>query len=213
MSTLLTFHEHPRLAPAAFRTTFPGPLVECTTPQDVLALLRGDAGAVSPLPAPTDALRGAVRDLLRFGGYKPTGRGKPSSEYLARAVGEGALASINAAVDVCNAVSLCSGFPISVVDLARATPPFSVAVAGAGRYVFNAGGQELDHDGLLVLSDAEGPCANAVKDAQRTKTSASTRETLTVIWAPEGFDALLAATRAWSERLLAAVGAHVTTVA
>ncbi len=30
-----------------------------------------------------------MRKLLRHGGYKPTGRGKPASEYLVRAAGEG----------------------------------------------------------------------------------------------------------------------------
>ena len=82
-----------------------------------------------------------------------------------------ARSSINAAVDVCNIVSLHSGLPISVVDLAKATPPFRVAVAAAGSsYVFNASGQTIDLGGLLCLCDADGPCANAVKDAQRTKT-------------------------------------------
>ena len=34
----------------------------------------------------------------------------------------------------------------------------------------------------MCLFDAEGPCGNAVKDAQRTKTSADTRRTLSAIW-------------------------------
>jgi hypothetical protein len=212
MAAFLEFHQHPRLARAAFRAKFSAPLGGRATPAPVLALLRGEVVDACPLPAPTDALRGAVRDLLRCGGYKPTGRGKPSSEYLARVAAEGGLDSINVAVDVCNVVSLYSGFPISVIDLARATAPLSVAIAGEGRYVFNASGQELDYAGLLVLADAEGPCANAVKDAQRTKTNAATRETLTVIWAPLGFDALLAATLAWSQRLLTEVGVTVTMV-
>ena len=32
----------------------------------------------------SEELRAAVRDMLRQGGYKPTGRGKPASEYLVR---------------------------------------------------------------------------------------------------------------------------------
>ena len=35
---------------------------------------------------------------------------------------------------------------------------------------------------LLVLCDAEGPCANAVKDAQRTKTHDGTSQTLSILW-------------------------------
>ena len=87
------------------------------------------------------------------------------------------------AVDACNAASLHSGLPISVVDLDRASEPFRVGIAPAGtQYVFNASGQTIDVGGLLCLFDQAGPCANAVKDSQRTKTSPETRKTLSIIW-------------------------------
>jgi DNA/RNA-binding domain of Phe-tRNA-synthetase-like protein len=125
-----------------------------------------------------------------------------------RAATEGVLGTINAAVDVCNAVSLHSGFPISVVDLGRAHAPFRIAIAPAGAsYVFNASGQEIDLSGLLCLYDAAGPCANAVRDAQRTKTSAETRSTLSVIWGCAGFEARLKETEQWYCALVAEVGA------
>src|SRR5258707_13792991 len=109
-----------------------------------------------------DAVREAVRTLLRQGGFKPTGRSKPASEYLLKAVGEGRLSSINLAVDACNAVSLHSGLPVSVVDLDRARAPFRVGIGAAdANYVFNASGQSIDVGGLLCLFDADGPCANA----------------------------------------------------
>ena len=63
--------------------------------------------ADAPL-SPDDDTRKIVRDVFRHGGYKPTGRGKPASEYLVRAAGEGKLSTINAAVDLCNVVSLHS---------------------------------------------------------------------------------------------------------
>jgi DNA/RNA-binding domain of Phe-tRNA-synthetase-like protein len=155
-----------------------------------------------------------VRDLLRHGGYKPTGRGKPASEYLVRAAGEGAVGSINAAVDACNAVSLHSGFPISVVDLDLARAPFRIAVAPSGSsYVFNASGQEIDLGGLLCLFDADGPCANAVRDAQRTKTRAETRSTLSVIWGCVGHEARLASTERWYRSLLEQAGARTEPIA
>jgi hypothetical protein len=34
----------------------------------------------------------------------------------------------------------------------------------------------------LCLHDADGPCANAVKDAQRTKTNAETTQVVCVVW-------------------------------
>jgi len=169
----LTCDPHSLLDAAAFVTVFPKPMSELPSMSPVVG---------APL-ASDDAVRGAVRDLLRHGGYKPTGRGKPASEYLIRAVAEGTLSSINPAVDCCNAVSLHSGLPISVIDLELAREPFRVGLAPAGtQYVFNASGQTIDVEGLLCLFDAEGACANAVKDSQRTKTRPQTTKTLTVIW-------------------------------
>lgn len=80
------------------------------------ALLRLlDREATAPFQ-PSDGVRKAVRDLLREGGFKPSGRSKPASEYLA---GVDSLGGINPVVDACNAASLHSGLPISVVDLDR----------------------------------------------------------------------------------------------
>ncbi len=164
------------------------------------ALLAPDAAA--PLRS-DDAVREAVRALLRHGGFKPTGRSKPASEYLVKAVREGLLAPINAAVDACNVASLHSGLPISVVDLDRARPPLRVGLAPAGAsYVFNASGQSIDLGGLLCLFDADGPCANAVKDAQCTKTGAATRRTLSLIWGTTALPGRAARTEAWYRELL-----------
>jgi DNA/RNA-binding domain of Phe-tRNA-synthetase-like protein len=207
---LLHVDDHPLLRAVTFATTFPAPLGDLATPPAVLDALRIDA----PAPLTRDeALRTAVRDLLRHGGYKPTGRGKPASEYLVRAASEGALGAINLAVDACNGVSLHSGFPISVVDLDRARGPFRIGIAPPGTsYVFNASGQEIDVAGLLCLWDAAGPCANAVRDAQRTKTSATTRATLSVIWGCEGFEDRLAKAERWYRSVLEGAGASTERV-
>ena len=160
-----------------------------------------------------DDVRVAVRDLLRARGYKPTGRGKPASEYLVKASENGFLGSINAAVDACNAVSLHSGLPISVVDLAKVTPPFRVGAAEDGdEYVFNASGQTIRLSGLLCLFDADGPCANPVRDSQRTKTSDETVETLSVLWAPESLRERLAEATGWYRHLLALSGGETESV-
>ncbi len=204
---MLAFDAHPLLDAAAFVTTFSGPLETVQVSDEVLALLKPLATA--PL-ASDDVVRGAVRDLLRHGGYKPTGRGKPASEYLIRAVTEGALSSINAAVDCCNAVSLHSGLPISVVDLELMQAPLRVGVAPAGTtYIFNASGQTIDVEGLLCLFDAAGACANAVKDSQRTKTSPKTTKTLTVIWGTNALAGRTAKALAWHRALLEKMGAKI----
>lgn len=202
---MIQIEPHPLLDARLFTTTFAQPLGESPTPPEIFALL--SLRVEAPLKS-DDAVREAVRVLLRHGGFKPSGRSKPASEYLVRAVGDGALSSINACVDVCNIVSLHSGLPISVVDLAKAKPSFKIAIApAAASYVFNASGQSIDLGGLLCLFDADGPCANAVKDAQRTKTDANTTQTLTVIWGTNALPGRAAETEAWYRELLHRLGA------
>jgi len=175
-------------------------------PAWVVDLLRPDAPA--PLER-VEAVRVAVRDMLRHGGYKPTGRGKPASEYLVRAASESALRSIDLAVDLGNVTSLHSGLPISVVDLDRAEPPFRIEVAAKGeRYAFNAAGQEIDLGGLVCLFDSSGPCANAVKDSQRTKTTPETRHTLSIVWGVAGHEGRLDSAVAWYREMLGEAGAE-----
>ena len=201
---------HPSLRSTAFVCELPRPLGELPPPPWLGTLLALEAETPVQRDEPT---REAVRALLRHGGYKPTGRGKPSSEYLVRAVGEGALGSINLAVDACNAVSLASGLPISVIDLDRARAPFRIGLgAKDAEYVFNASGQTIDVEGLLCLFDADGPCANAVKDAQRTKTTAATTRTLSVVWAAEGLEPRLGACLRWYRELLQRAGARTESV-
>lgn len=203
---------HPLLEPAAFVVALPSPLGAMAVPPEVKALADGADGR---FPAPTDTLRSAVRDLLRHGGYKPTGRGKPASEYLARAAGEpGGVRSINLLVDACNAVSLRTGLPISVVDLARTEGRLRIAVAPPDTsYVFNASGQVIDVGGLLGLEDEQGPTANAVKDAQRTKTDEATRAALVVVWGTVAAPGLATRAAAAYRELLELAGARTDDVA
>jgi DNA/RNA-binding domain of Phe-tRNA-synthetase-like protein len=202
----------PGFAPQVLRAELPVPLAELPSPPWLVALLQPTANA--PLQA-TPELRTAVRDLLRGRGYRPTGRGKPSAEYLAAAAAAATLGSINAAVDAGNAVSLHSGLPISVVDADRLVGPCRIAVPEAGSsYVFNRSGQCIDVGGLVSLCDAEGPCANAVKDSQRTKTGAATRRLLAVVWAPAAPEPSHGPrTAAWLGEILAGLGAAVVPVA
>jgi DNA/RNA-binding domain of Phe-tRNA-synthetase-like protein len=203
---MLTVQLHPLLDLAAFVSEFPRPLGQLPAPPEWSAHFAVTADA--PLHS-DDSVREAVRALLRHGGFKPTGRSKPASEYLLRASGEGTLASINLAVDACNIVSLHSGLPISVVDLGRATAPFRVGLAPDGAsYVFNASGQAIDVGGLLCLFDAEGPCANAVKDAQRTKTTPETTRTLSIVWGTHALPGRATRTVAWYRQLLESQGAR-----
>jgi DNA/RNA-binding domain of Phe-tRNA-synthetase-like protein len=201
---VLAVDPHPLLDLGAFETSFAAPLLDTPTPEPITRLmtLSPDAPVASD-----DAVQKAVRNLLRHGGYKPAGRGKPASEYLRRADAEGGLARINVAVDACNAVSLHSGLPISVVDLDRTEGSLRVGIADDVSYIFNAAGQEIKVAGLLCLHDARGPCANAVKDCMRTKTHPGTRRTLTLIWGTNALPGHTAQTLAWYVGLLEAAGA------
>jgi DNA/RNA-binding domain of Phe-tRNA-synthetase-like protein len=204
----LSVAAHPLLDLGCVHAELPADLGASVPPAALLELLCANARA--PLRA-DDPVRTAVRDLLRQGGFKPTGRSKPASEYLLKAAHEDPqqrLRSINVAVDAGNAVSLHSGLPVSVVDAALASPPWRVAVAPAGAtYVFNPSGQTLDLGGLLTLWDAAGPCAGPVKDSQRTKTHAATRELLCLVWGTRTLPGHTAGATAWLAALLTEAGA------
>jgi DNA/RNA-binding domain of Phe-tRNA-synthetase-like protein len=200
MNLMLSIDPHPLLELSAFITTFPRPLGEMPSSPELVALLNLDAPA--PLHS-DDSVREAVRALLRHGGFKPAGRSKPASEYLIKAASDKSLSSINLAVDACNIVSLHSGLPISVVDLDRAGVPLRIGVAPVGvSFIFNASGQSIDLSGLLCLFDAEGPCANVVKDAQRTKTTPQTKRTLSLIWGTSALPGRAGQAETWYRRLL-----------
>jgi DNA/RNA-binding domain of Phe-tRNA-synthetase-like protein len=208
---MLTVDPHPLLDLRAFVSILPKPLEELPSPPHIISLLALDAPA--PLHS-DDEVREAVRALLRHGGFKPAGRSKPASEYLIKAAGDKTLATINLVADVCNVVSLHSGLPISVVDLDQAQAPLRVGVAPAeASYVFNASGQSIDLNGLLCLFDVQGPCANAVKDAQRTKTSGQTRRTLSLVWGTHDLPGRAEATAIWYRAVLDELGARTEAVA
>ncbi len=135
------------------------------------------------------ARKAAVRGMLRFGTYKPTGRGKPSSEYLLGAALGGEFPLVNGPVDVNNAVSLEWGYPASIFDLDLCGPQLFLRRGVAGEsYVFNPSGQVIDVEDLLCVCRKEGdvwaPCGNPVKDAMATKTRETTRNVAAVIYAP-----------------------------
>jgi DNA/RNA-binding domain of Phe-tRNA-synthetase-like protein len=211
ISMQLSLHDAPRLCVRVFTCHFAAELESLQHPR-IGELLASET--CTELAAPDDAMRAAIRDVLRQRGFKPTGRSKPSSEYLLRTRREGGVRSINLAVDAGNAISLHSGLPISVVDLDRLTPPLSIRSAAQGeQYVFNPTGQVIDLGGLPCLYDQAGPCANAVKDAQRTKTEGATRATLTIIWSSDELQARTEQALQLYRTLLRDAGATLAAVA
>ncbi len=199
----------PLLLPLAFDARWPGPLGSLPVVDKVELTDRAPNGAYR-----SEETRDQVRALLRAGGHKPSGRGKPASEYLLRAAEQTGLPQINPAVDVLNVVSMISGIPISVVDLDLIAEPLSIRNGEEEEeYVFNASDQTIALKGLLSLCDAKGPCANAVKDSQRTKTSDGSVATLQILWAPKTSESIAQAALAWYMEEVKALGGQVTPIA
>ena len=136
---------------------------------------------------PTAAVKDAIRDMLRKGGFRPAGRNKPASEYLAQAAREGRFPRINNLVDVINLLALESGLPISLLDLNAVGPSAEIRYGREGeKYVFNASGQELDLAGLICVCRtdpaASTPLGSPIKDSMAGKITDQTTGVLAVIY-------------------------------
>ncbi len=191
-----------------FVARFVQPLVGTATPPAITALTEPNTRA--PF-SPSDDVKVAARDLLRHGGFKPSGRSKPASEYLVGAVTDGRFPRINAGVDACNVVSLHSGLPISLVDLDRVEGALSLRIAPAGTsYVFNPSGQTIEVSGLICLFDAIGPTGTPVKDAQRTKTHDGTTVTISVVWGTSALPGRTREVTRWYRELLETIDGTTT---
>lgn len=137
-------------------------------------------------------IKDQVRALLRAGGFKPSGRNKPASEYLAQAAREGRFPRINNLVDVNNLISLASGLPISLLDLSVTTERLRLRCGKPDEsYVFNAGGQIIELSGLVsicaIRDDGDEPLGNPVKDSMKGKISSTTKSVVGVLYAPKSF--------------------------
>lgn len=163
----------------------------------------------------TEVTTKAVRDLFRHGKYKPTGRGKPASEYLVKAALQDRFPLINNLVDINNLISLETLLPISLVDLGRAaTSQFVLRHGREGEsYVFNRADQVIGLQDLIVVSrlPEDAPCANAVKDSMATKLTEDAKDVMAVLYAPEGLAEDLDAATARFAALLEQWGGAETT--
>ncbi len=137
---------------------------------------------------PTAAIKESVRGMLRAGGFKPAGRQKPASEYLAQSAREGRFPSINAPVDCNNILSLETGLPISLLDADEIGTEALIRICDIDdSYIFNASGQAMDLAGLLCICTPDGtPLGNPVKDSMRGKIKDGTTRLAGFIYAPLG---------------------------
>ncbi|TVQ05093.1 MAG: hypothetical protein EA359_04135 [Balneolaceae bacterium] len=149
-----------------------------------------------PLTEIEDQFRKNCRDMLRTVSYKPTGRGKPASEYLHREAAEGRFPRINTVVDINNYISLKYLVPISLWDLDKADTDTYIFRTGNEdeEFIFNQNGQVIRLNGLAtgfaVTAGREIPVITPVKDSQKTKTSIESKNIGVAIYYPadwEGF--------------------------
>ncbi len=172
----------------------------------LVCMITAELSAIAPSPAalvealaalaarraeedfPPAGIKEPVRGMLRAGGFKPAGRQKPASEYLAQAAREGRFPAINGPVDCNNLLSLETGLPISLLDADELGGGALVRICGEGEnYVFNASGQVMDISGLLCACATDGsPLGNPVKDSMRGKLKDGTRRLAGFIYAPLG---------------------------
>jgi DNA/RNA-binding domain of Phe-tRNA-synthetase-like protein len=203
----ISIDPHPLLDAVILHTIWPTTLDQVPSLSDLDGWF--SEGAQPPMDRPEE-VKSIIRDLLRHGGFKPSGRSKPASEYLVGAAAKGRMGSINAAVDCCNVASLHSGLPISVVDMDRGVGPWRIGLVPPNtEYVFNPAGQVIGIGGLLSLFDGDGPCGGPVKDSQRTKTHEKTHQTLSVVWGSTALPGRSHATAEWYASLMDGLGARV----
>lgn len=165
-----------------------GVCIETSPPEleEILAALTAERKEVL---FPPDELKSAVRKLLRKGGFKPSGRNKPASEYLAQAAREDRFPYINNLVDINNYISLYSGLPSSLLDRGKTGDQIRLRLGSESeRYIFNNTGQEIDLKGLICLcrdDTAPGtPYGNPVKDSMLGKLSNTTSSVIGIVYAP-----------------------------
>lgn len=159
--------------------------IDASPPTLIEAIKEAQEKALGNMQA-EPSIKDAVRAMLKFGGYKPSGRQKPASEYLAQAAREGRFPLINGPVDCNNLLSLETGLPISLLDRSKLGTRAIIRICSENEsYIFNASGQEMDLNGLICVCDYSGQAmGNPVKDSMLAKLKEDTKELAGFIYAP-----------------------------
>ncbi len=164
---------------------------EAVCPSALTGLLDTLAKQVGHFSDMYGSRRKAVRNMLRNGSYKPSGRGKPASEYLIRMIGEGEpLPDINPVVNIFNYLSARYQLPISVwnVDIGSGDSVVFDLGKADDSYPFNASGHIIKLHDLLAgfIEDQDGmkPAISPVKDAHAVKVASATNRVAAAFYIP-----------------------------
>lgn len=136
-----------------------------------------------------DQMKAAVRDMLRRGGFKPSGRNKPASEYLLQAAREDRFPSINNLVDINNFISLKFALPCSILDYNTTGSKLLLRYGlPSEEYIFNRSGQVINLEGLICVcansEEGEIPMGNPIKDSMLAKLKDKSSIVIGVVYAP-----------------------------
>jgi DNA/RNA-binding domain of Phe-tRNA-synthetase-like protein len=132
-----------------------------------------------------------VRQMLRHGKFKASGRSKPAQEYLLRCVtSDGSLPSINAPVNLLNAISLHCNLPISLLSISKCSDNLWVDRGQAGeQFVFNSAGHAIDLTDLITTYDRSAqpmrPVGTPIKDSMAGKIDSTDRHLVAIVYAPK----------------------------
>ncbi len=148
-------------------------------------------GALNAPSARPSAHMEAMRMLYWRTGVDPTKR-RPSSEALWKAKANGSLPRINNVVDCCNLISMQSGFPCSIFDARRLSPPLYVTRATDETFRPVTKRTMSLEEGMLILLDSDRTrviCAGyATADAFETRIRPTTDTVVPVVYVPPGAD-------------------------
>ena len=130
-----------------------------------------------------------VRNMMKIGGYSPSGRNRPASEFLLRELSQtGSFKYINNIVDINNYLSMKTKLPISIFDAGKLKGALVVRIGDSGEsYVFNNEGQIIDVKRLIICCEEQPdytsiPIGSPVKDSMQTKIFESCTNVIAVIY-------------------------------
>jgi len=132
-----------------------------------------------------DAVIKGIRALFSKVGLDPT-KERPSGEALIRrVVGGQGLYRINSVVDINNVISLLSGCPCGVYDLAKIEGnTITILVGKPGDRYEGIGGKMMNAENRILTADDKSIFGGPTADSARTCVTLETKEVLMLIYHP-----------------------------
>ncbi|MCD6118486.1 hypothetical protein J7K50_01465 [bacterium] len=136
-----------------------------------------------------DEVRSKVRHMMKLGGFSPSGRNRPASEFILREIAKNrSFKYINNVVDINNYMSAKVRLPMSIFDAGRINGALVIRIGNPGEgYVFNNEGHVIDVKKLIVCCEEQHdytsiPFGSPVKDSMHTKVFPGCTDVLAVIY-------------------------------